>query len=64
MTLEIKEILRLARQKFKTDAELCKVAKLNKSTLWRIEQGRTTRSQDATIGKLIKAMNRPDEPAR
>jgi transcriptional regulator with XRE-family HTH domain len=56
MVIDIKKILRLARDKGLTDQQICKISNKHKCTLWRWEQGKT-KPHPRTLAKLIKAIN-------
>jgi hypothetical protein len=62
-TLDVKELLRLVKEKCSTDAAICTATGLNKTTLMRIRNGDTkqphakTRAKLKTLANLMKALN-------
>jgi hypothetical protein len=55
MTLDTKELLRLAAEKWKTEAEIVKHTGLSRATIWRMRNEKH-KSRDKSIGKLVKAL--------
>lgn len=48
------ELIQKAIEKAGGFNKLCKLIDTDKSTLWRMRKGKTTKPHDATIGKLYK----------
>lgn len=57
MLLDTKELLRLADDKWKSEAEIVKQTGLSRVTLWRMRKEKC-KFRDKSIGKLVKALNR------
>jgi transcriptional regulator with XRE-family HTH domain len=54
--IDIKEILKLAKEKGFGEPEICKITGKHKCTVWRWESGKT-KPRAKTLAKLITAVN-------
>jgi transcriptional regulator with XRE-family HTH domain len=56
MVLKPRELIKIARDRWKTDRQIGNKTGLSRTTIWRMEQDRFS-FDPKTIGKLVKALN-------